>query len=84
MKRKALFLLFVVVFMSLPQGGLKATSMCVEDISLAQQTNVVYVTPHGEKYHKSTCHYLKKSTPRAMSKSEAIRLGYGACKVCKP
>lgn len=44
---------------------------------------VVYVTKTGSKYHRGSCHYLKKSKYKK-SKSEAIRSGYSACSVCRP
>lgn len=43
----------------------------------------VYVTKTGNKYHRSTCRYVKKSKI-AMTKSEAQKKGYKACSVCKP
>jgi hypothetical protein len=46
------------------------------------QTQTVYVTRTGEKYHRETCRSLAKSKI-AMSLEEAAAR-YGACKVCKP
>lgn len=43
----------------------------------------VYITKTGTKYHLATCRYLSKSKI-AIDKSEAIKRGYTACKVCKP
>lgn len=43
----------------------------------------VYITNTGEKYHRGTCRYLRYSK-YAISKSEAQRQGYTACKVCRP
>ena len=43
----------------------------------------VYTTKTGEKYHKSTCRYLKYSKYK-VSLEKAIQLGYEACSVCKP
>lgn len=43
----------------------------------------VYTTKTGEKFHKSSCNYLKYSKI-AMSLEDAISYGYDACKVCKP
>ena len=52
-----------------------------------QQTytyNVV-VTRTGDKYHTSTCRYVKNKTDtRTMSLSSAKSSGYTACKVCNP
>lgn len=45
---------------------------------------LVYITPHGEKYHRKSCRYIQNSTPSEISVSDAIDEGYTACKVCKP
>ena len=56
-------------------------------VSIAFTSNVVaqtvYTTKTGEKYHKSSCRYLKYSKKETTIKN-AIALGYDACKVCKP
>lgn len=43
----------------------------------------VYITRTGEKYHRGTCKYLRQSKI-SIGKKEAVRIGYSACKVCKP
>ena len=43
----------------------------------------VYTTKTGEKYHKSTCHYLKYSK-REYSLEKAKSLGFSPCSICKP
>lgn len=45
------------------------------------QSETVYVTNYGHKYHSAGCRYLKKSQI-PMSLSEAKRQGYTACSVC--
>lgn len=45
------------------------------------QSETVYVTNTGSKYHRAGCRYLKKSQI-PMSLSEAKRQGYTACSVC--
>lgn len=50
-------------------------------INVSSQT--VYVTKTGEKYHKSTCKYLKYSK-KEITLKKAKELGYISCKVCKP
>ena len=45
------------------------------------QSETVYVTDTGSKYHSAGCRYLKKSQI-PMSLSEATRQGYTACSVC--
>ena len=49
--------------------------------SVLSQT--VYTTKTGEKYHKSSCHYLKYSK-KEIKIDKAKALGYKACKICKP
>lgn len=46
-------------------------------------SQTVYTTKSGEKYHKSSCRYLKYSK-QAIDLDKAKALGYAACKVCKP
>ena len=48
-------------------------------------SNIVYVTPSGSKYHRNSCSTLSRSKSiSSLSKAEAERRGYDACKVCKP
>lgn len=42
----------------------------------------VYITRTGKKFHCQNCHHLKSCI--SIDKSEAVRLGYTPCKVCKP
>lgn len=45
--------------------------------------NVVYVTPHGQKYHVPSCRYVKgRNDIIAISPEEASK--YDPCKVCNP
>ena len=52
-----------------------------ESVSKSEKT--VYITPYGEKYHKSSCKYVQESGS-AINYSDAMDRGYTACKVCKP
>jgi methylphosphotriester-DNA--protein-cysteine methyltransferase len=56
-------------------------------MALAFPSNVVaqtvYTTKTGEKYHKSSCRYLKYSK-KEITIDKAMELGYVACSVCKP
>lgn len=47
------------------------------------QTETVYVTNSGTKYHRAGCSHLKSSKIE-MDKDAAIAAGYTACKSCKP
>ena len=47
------------------------------------QTQTVYITKTGKKYHRDGCRYLASSkTP--ISLKDAKARGYTACKVCHP
>lgn len=50
-------------------------------VNLSGQT--VYVTNTGEKFHKSSCHYLK-SSKKEIAFEKALELRFTACSVCKP
>jgi hypothetical protein len=52
--------------------------------SLDDSEKTVYVTKSGSKYHTYSCSTIKRSTKIKTTKSEALSLGYTACKVCKP
>lgn len=47
-----------------------------------EQTEIVYVTDTGSKYHRSGCSYLKSKN--AITKEKAINQGYSACSRCNP
>ena len=47
------------------------------------KSDTVYITDTGTKFHRSGCRSLKKSKT-AISRSDAVKQGYTACKVCKP
>lgn len=48
-----------------------------------EDSQTVYITDTGSKYHRSGCQYLR-SSHHAISKSNAISRGYGACSRCRP
>jgi hypothetical protein len=49
----------------------------------AAAREAVFVTEHGDTYHREHCPYLGKDTPIALYLFEAVE-HYTACKVCKP
>lgn len=79
--KRILFLLLITISFTVPNFAttLKYTSIPVENTV----TETVYVTKTGSKYHRDSCHYLKKTKIKT-SKSRAKHAGYTACKVCKP
>lgn len=52
-------------------------------LSVSAKAQTVYKTPSGTKYHLAGCHTVKNVSQK-MSLEEAIELGLGACKICKP
>lgn len=82
MKRLLLFA-WLLSCVLLDSGGMPVESP-VSRINLSQNKDtVVYITKTGEKYHKDGCRYLRQSKIKT-TKKEAVKKGYGACKVCKP
>lgn len=62
----------------------KATKNNITPAKTNQSDNyTVYVTAHGEKYHRDNCRYLAQSK-RAIDIYDAINEGYAPCSVCKP
>lgn len=48
-----------------------------------KKETTVYITDTGEKYHRGSCRYLRKSK-YAISLSKAKASGYTPCSVCRP
>ena len=48
-----------------------------------EQSETVYITHSGQRYHKQNCYHIKNSTTiTSIPLSEAIQEGYTACKSC--
>jgi hypothetical protein len=47
------------------------------------QSDTVYVTHTGKKYHRDGCRSLSRSRV-PIKRSDAIAKGYTACMICKP
>mgnify|MGYP002770439380 FL=1 len=47
-----------------------------------EQTETVYITRYGERYHKQNCSQIKNSIAFPTSLSEAVAEGYTPCKTC--
>lgn len=81
MRRHILYLLLVFGFL-FPAVS-TAPSKARAHTATQQKDVTVYITKTGKKYHRSDCHYLSRSKIKT-TKKEAVKNGYGACKVCKP
>jgi len=72
--------------MSSPSVGVQSLVwlfLLVACVCNSSEAQTVYVTRTGEKYHVSSCHYLRYSKI-AISLREAKAQGYTACSVCRP
>jgi len=81
MHKRILYFFLVFVFL-LPLAS-TVPGRAAAYTTTEQKDATVYITKTGEKYHKAGCQYLKKSQIKT-TKKDAIKNGYGACKVCKP
>lgn len=79
--KRLLILLLVSISFTAPNFATNLLHTPLPVVNTVIET--VYVTKTGSKYHKGSCHYLKKSKIKT-SKSRAKNAGYSACKVCKP
>ena len=59
------------------------TWLILSSILFATENKIVYITNTGEKYHESSCRYLKRSKIE-IRLNRARENGYSPCGVCKP
>lgn len=79
--KKLFFLFTICLWVGLSGFTTVAESQLLETVTVKEQ--VVYITKTGNKYHKGSCHHLKKSKIE-IKKAKAKELGYTACGTCKP
>lgn len=66
-----------------PNEGFRPCYYCSElDNTSNLETEIVYITDTGSKYHKSNCSYL--NSKKSITKEKAIEQGYTACSRCNP
>ena len=82
MTRYTLNILFLLLLL-FPQAMIATDRGAPPGKFLPQQETVVYITKTGEKYHRDGCRYLSQSKIK-VSRAEAVKNGFQACKVCKP
>jgi hypothetical protein len=63
-------------------ASLAIPSSAAQPVSTAEQSQTVYVTRTGSKYHRAGCRYLSKSAIATTLKEAAA--AYSPCSVCKP
>lgn len=64
--------------------GWRAEGIGWYGISAGYGEPMVYTTPKGAKYHRSSCPTIQRSNTLGLPMYEAISRGYGACKDCNP
>jgi len=65
------------------QGGEDRPAVAPAEKTAGADTETVYITRTGSKYHRAGCRHLAQSSV-AISRKEAEARGYAPCKVCKP
>ena len=85
MRRKILLSVMVVAAMTLTSCGKASNKSELTDESELTTTisEVVYVTPHGNRYHQAGCRTMRHSR-QAVSIEQAQNMGKTPCRVCKP
>ena len=61
---------------------LAAAALSADDADAPEQEETVYITSHGERYHKATCFQIQGRSTHAISISEAAALEKTPCKCC--
>jgi len=80
MLRRTLLFIASIFLLSIPSIAPAPISRASET-AVQQRECVVYVTRTGERYHRESCGYLRRSS-RPMSRSDAIAAGYTPCHRC--
>lgn len=61
---------------------LAAAALSADEADAPEQEETVYITSHGERYHKATCFQIQGRSTHAISISEAAALEKTPCKCC--
>lgn len=61
---------------------LAAAALSADEADAPEQEETVYITSHGERYHKATCFQIQSRSTHAVSISEAAALEKTPCKCC--
>lgn len=79
MKRLILSLLLGMSLFGSPSFSITRSNTFIAD----KKEVIVYITRTGQKYHRSSCRYLRQSKIQT-TKKDAISQGLTACSVCNP
>lgn len=58
-------------------------SQCNDYTFVSEQTETVYITPTGTKFHRESCRYVQNKNCTSLLRSEAEK-NYEPCKACNP
>ncbi len=61
---------------------LAAAALSADEADAPEQEETVYITSHGERYHKATCFQIQGRSTHAVSISKAAALEKTPCKCC--
>ncbi len=76
-------LLLILLCASLVMPGAPVSSTFQTPLAQQQQSQTVYITRTGHKYHRVGCRYLSHSSiPISLREAEAN--GYAPCSICNP
>lgn len=82
--RRILFIVLLALALGCSsQPSQQAASRPGEAFNTQRNEVTVYITDTGERYHVSSCRYLRYSK-HPVPLGEAKRRGYTPCKVCQP
>ncbi len=81
MRRLLAFLVFVLSLLS--PVALPIAAQQKQAVQRSNQTQTVYITRSGKRYHRDGCRYLSMSKI-PISLKDAKANGYTPCKVCHP
>lgn len=73
----------VSIFQSLVKWRLFVIFLALPTFTQAQDSDFVYHTPSGTRYHTSKCHMVD-NTSNSIKREEALRKGMKPCTFCKP
>lgn len=76
MKASKLLIFLLCLFLLLPIHSCSNVN--------SDDSETVYITDSGSKYHRSSCSKIKGCSTTAVSRESAKAKGYSRCSVCKP
>lgn len=76
-------ILGILILVTTNNAGYKSNNILHPETITTSKYEPVFITEHGEKYHRIDCRYLFNSCEQ-ISVERAKSKGYEPCSVCKP